>query len=78
MPLVTLLWVNFVRLRGKIKDMHWVVKVKVGRKGAKEEAFLNSLPSKFSLVTTVFYHSEDPFHRKCSWKELDGAIYTQK
>ena len=34
MPLVTLLWVNFVRLRGKIKDMHWAVKVKVGRKGA--------------------------------------------
>ena len=39
-----------------------------------EEAFLNSLPSKSSLATTDFAHFEDPFDRKCCWKELRGAL----
>ena len=41
-------------------------------------SILNRLPLKFSLATTVFCHFEGPFDRKCSWKELGGALYTQK
>ena len=43
-----------------------------------EEAFLNSFPSKHSLPTTIFSRLEDPLDRKCVWKELGGALYTQK
>ena len=35
---------------------------------------MNSLPSKYSLPTTVFSHFEDPFDKKCYWKELLGAL----
>ena len=49
----------------------------------QEEAFLNSLPSKFLLPTTIFSHSEDPYDRKCKGKEIGGGggggdLYIQK
>ena len=43
----------------------------------QEEAFLNSLPSKFSPATTNFSYSEGLFDRKCIRKELGGALYPQ-
>ena len=39
-----------------------------------EEAFLNTLPSKDSLPTTVLSHFETPFDGKCGWKKLWGAL----
>ena len=35
---------------------------------------MNSLPSKFPFPITVFSLLEDPFDRKCNWKELWGAF----
>ena len=43
-----------------------------------QEAFFNSLPSKFSLATTVFFCFEVPFDRRCGVKEKGGATFGQK
>ena len=43
----------------------------------KKKKFLNSLPSKFSLATTIFSHDGDQVDRKYSCKEL-GEPYSPK
>ena len=48
------------------------------KKKKMEEAFLNSLPSKFKLSIPVFAHFEVPFDRKCSWVGFTHPIMNLK
>ena len=76
----TVLWTSDVTymcavgLRG-LND-GWYTDVPITNYKQCEAAFLNSLPSNSSLTTALFAHS--PLDRKCSWKELRGALYTKK
>ena len=59
-------WPHYWSLKGR-----WYPRTPVKNlRFCKEAAFFNSLPSKFVFVTTILSHFEDPFHRKCGWKEL--------
>ena len=62
----------------KLLKCRWYTKIPVRNlRICQKEAFLNSLPSKFSLATPIFSHTEIPLDRKCIWKEL-GEPYTPK